>query len=187
MLRFWEVVRCPCHASPILVHFCAHKFSSLSFQSEILLSATIQSLYLQYVAICSNSISSFSVCSIWMFHHSPDWMTSKTFSLNTSRLNIVGRPKTFNLNILKAYVKLMCRSGPDWTYSRRVHAGKRVSMVQFRFTSKNVSEASVTLPSGCGGMEGIKVLMTVLLCHRQHKLWQKGELKLKTRMTTSGH
>jgi len=55
-------------------------------------------------------------------------------------------------------------------HSRCVHAGKRVSMVQFRFTSKNVSEASVTLPSGCGGMEGIKVLMTVLLCHRQQKL-----------------
>ena len=36
-------------------------------------------------------------------------MTLKTSNLNTSRLNIVGRPKTFNLNILKAYrVKLMC-------------------------------------------------------------------------------
>ena len=37
-------------------------------------------------------------------------MTSKTFNLNTFRLNIVGHPKTLNLNTLKAYrVKLMCK------------------------------------------------------------------------------
>jgi len=50
-------------------------------------------------------------------------------------------------------------------HSRCVHAGKRVSVVPFRCTSKNVSEASVTLPSVHGGMEGIKVLITVLLYH----------------------
>ena len=82
-------------------------------------------------------------------------MTSITFNLNTFRLNINGRPKTFNLNILKAYrVKLMC--------------GEKTKT--FRCTCKNVSETSVTMPSVCGGMEGIKVLMTVLLCHRQQKL-----------------
>ena len=40
-------------------------------------------------------------------------MTSKTFNLNIFRLNGVGRPKTFNLNILKAYkVKLMREEKP---------------------------------------------------------------------------
>ena len=40
-------------------------------------------------------------------------MTSKTFNLNIFRLNGVGHPKTFNLNILKAYkVKLMCGEKP---------------------------------------------------------------------------
>ena len=41
-------------------------------------------------------------------------MTSKTFNLNIFRLNRVGCPKTFNLNILKAYiVKLMCGEKPE--------------------------------------------------------------------------
>ena len=67
----------------------------------------------------------------------------------------------------------------SWRWGRYIGSdqqGDRVKLMcgektkTFRCTCKNVSEASVTLPSVRGGMEGIKVLMTVLLCHRQHKL-----------------
>ena len=51
--------------------FAIMKFHLIHFSQRSSSAQPFNLFFFWYVAICSNSIRSFLICSIWMFHHSP--------------------------------------------------------------------------------------------------------------------